>query len=489
MAIDSKFLTSILFALIGAPSVLNSIANTNPAFAAAVARRAYQERPNLIPDLQTLVRAVQSQNMNIADGQRLAKQSGYADWIWKAVYDSARQYLSPLDYITLEFRGTLQGEGVDSVLARLGFNTDDITNLRNVSKYLPTPDDMIRFAVRDIYDPDARASQGLDDGFPADFASNAAKLGMDDETAHNFWASHWQLPSPTQVFDMLHRGLIGSGDVQDYLRAADYIPIWRQRLEQISYDVITRIDAKNLRIHGIIGDDELATLYQHMGYSPDDAQLLVKLTLSEINHTEVTTPKGNILADYKAGTITRDQAQGLLTAQGYSSSDASLALDTADAQIKQELIDLESDAIIDQYVRGQIDVNEVRTQLTKLGVSQRLMDITIAREVAQARKRTKSPTKSDLDKWYIWGMITDDTYKKKLANLGYLDADIKMYLIEEQLAVIQGADAKLPWAYILRDVVSGGTDPATAIEEITAAGYDDATMVIWNDIINGLAPQ
>ncbi len=489
MGLDTKILSTAFWALLGAPSILNSIANANPAFAAAIARKAYNERPDLIPDLQSLVRAVQTGAMSLVDGQRLAKESGYTGWIWDAVLGAARQFLSPLDYITLERRGTIKGEGVDTSLAKMGFQPTDIENLRNVTKYLPTPEDAIRFAVRDIYDPARRAAQQLDDGFPADFGTFAEKVGMDLQTAMDFWAAHWQLPSPTQVFEMLHRGVADDKLVDDYLIAADYIPIWRDRLKAISYDTITRIDARNMYKHGLVSEGELQVLYQKMGYSPDDAAKLVQLTVSEATHTDTASPKANVIANYKAGTVEQGQAILQLTRQGYSEQDAVNAIQTADAEIKQELIDLEADAIIDQYARGLTDINSVRTALTKLGVSARMMDITIARELAQARKRIKGPSKSDLDKWYIVGLIGDTTYKKRMQSLGYLDPDIALYLAENQIAIVQGADAKKPYAFTLRSVANGAEDITTAETELQNMGYDQPSMDIFAEILASIVPQ
>lgn len=489
MGIDTKILTTAFWALLGAPSILNSIANANPAFAAAIARKAYNERPDLIPDLQSLARAVQIGSMSLVDGQRLAKESGYTAWIWEAVLGTMRQFLSPLDYITLERRGTIKGEGVDSSLAKMGFQPTDIENLRNVTKYLPTPEDAIRFAVRDIYDPAKRAAQQLDDGFPSAFGAFADKIGMDLQTAMDFWAAHWQLPSPSQVFEMLHRGEATDEDVDNYLIAADYIPIWRDKLKAISYDTITRIDARNMYKHGLVSEGELQTLYQKMGYSPDDASKLVQLTVSETKHTDTTGPKANVIANYKAGTIDQGQAILQLTEQGYSQTDALNAVTTADAEIKNELIALEADTIIDQYARGQIDLNAVRTELTKLGVSPRMMDITIARELAQARKRIKGPSKSDLDKWYIVGLIGDVAYKKKMQAQGYLDADIALYLAENQIAIVSGADAKKPYAFTLRGVANGSEDVSTAETELQAMGYDQLSLDIFNEILSAIVPQ
>ncbi|GAH93918.1 unnamed protein product, partial [marine sediment metagenome] len=44
---------------------------------------------------------------------------------------------------------------------------------------------------------------------------------------------HWSLPSPSQGFEMLHRGVIDEAELNMLLRALDIMPFWREKLTKV----------------------------------------------------------------------------------------------------------------------------------------------------------------------------------------------------------------------------------------------------------------
>lgn len=101
-------------------------------------------------------------------------------------------------------------------------------------KVLPSVTDMVRFAVREVYDGGQRAALDLDAEFPAAFAADAQRIGLDAEQARNYWAAHWDLPSYEQLTQMLFRGEISAAQFSSGLKALDYAPTWRPKLEAIA---------------------------------------------------------------------------------------------------------------------------------------------------------------------------------------------------------------------------------------------------------------
>jgi hypothetical protein len=99
---------------------------------------------------------------------------------------------------------------------------------------LPSVTDMVRFAVREVYDPGQRAALDLDAEFPAAFAADAEQLGLSRETVGKYWAAHWELPSYEQLAQMLFRGELSAGEFSNALKAIDYAPTWRPKLEAIA---------------------------------------------------------------------------------------------------------------------------------------------------------------------------------------------------------------------------------------------------------------
>lgn len=131
-------------------------------------------------------------------------------------------------------RGLLDGADFDRALRQAGIRPEWDELLRALQTVLPSVTDMVRFGVREVYDSGARAALDLDAEFPPAFAADAERIGLDRETAGNYWAAHWDLPSYEQGVRMLFRGEISQGQFEALLKALDYAPTWRQKLLNIA---------------------------------------------------------------------------------------------------------------------------------------------------------------------------------------------------------------------------------------------------------------
>lgn len=447
--------TKVLVGLLFAPQVIQGVLSMYPPFSSGLARKAYGDTPNLVPPPSELVGQRLKGLITSENYTNLMMEAGYSPKHAELMVKNARGYLSALDYVTAWRREELNETDLDHLLGEMGLNTNDIDTFKKVTIYYPTPQDLIRFAVRDVYSPNTIKTYGLDEDYPALLDSNAAKAGLPSEIAHWYWMAHWELPSPTQVYDMFHRKIITYEDAKLYLKNADYMPYWRDKLLQLSYDNIGRIDLRHMFAMGFLTESELSLRYQSIGYSPEDSDLLVKYDVAQGQHSNESNASSVVIASYKAGTIDRPQALEQLRAMKTSDDLASTLLDNADATIKQELIDLEADAIIDQYQQGLIDLDGVKTQLTMIGVPARMLQLTIQRELVQARKRVKRSTKADLDTWWKQGVIGHVKYTEKMKGLGYQQGDITLYLSELELAELAEKERKYAWANVMREYSDG----------------------------------
>ena len=172
------------------------------------------------------------------------------------------------------FRTDLGDQGFKDALKAADYAPAWREKLGEIARAIPTLTDMIRFAVREVYSPKQRADLKLDEDYPEAFTKQAALHGLTRDYARDYWAAHWQLPSPTQLYTMLWRGLIDEGKLDDALKAADYSPTWRDKLRDIAYHVPGRIDLRRMYAEGLIGYRELVDGYKRLGYNKDDAKML-----------------------------------------------------------------------------------------------------------------------------------------------------------------------------------------------------------------------
>src|SRR5262249_29762538 len=133
-------------------------------------------------------------------------------------------------------------------------------------------------SVREVFTPEIAQPFGQFEDFPERFADLAALQGVNREWARNYWAAHWGLPSPEQAFEMFHREIIGPDELNKLFRALDILPHWRDRMLQMSYRPMPRVDIRRLHAAGIVTDAELPKLYLHFGFSPTDAGKMAEFT-------------------------------------------------------------------------------------------------------------------------------------------------------------------------------------------------------------------
>lgn len=174
------------------------------------------------------------------------------------------------------FRGELTPDQYDGLLKALDYAPTWRGKLTTITRAIPPISDMIRFAVREVYDPAKRNALGLDAEYPAEFTAQAHKHGMQEQDARDYWAAHWRLPSAQQGYRMLWRGEINPAQLDELLKALDYPTLWRDRLANIAHLVPGRVDLRRMLAAGVIDRAEVLAGYKRLGYTEKDAETLTK---------------------------------------------------------------------------------------------------------------------------------------------------------------------------------------------------------------------
>jgi hypothetical protein len=154
--------------------------------------------------------------------------------------------------------------------------------LEAIARAIPTMSDMIRFAVREVYNPPLRKKLGIDAEYPNAFTAQAALHGMSEEHAREYWAAHWRLPSARQGYQMMWRKEIEPADLDNLLKALDYPPAWRDKLANIAHIVPGRIDLKRMFKFGILTRAEVKQGYVAIGYDAVNAERMTQIAEAEM---------------------------------------------------------------------------------------------------------------------------------------------------------------------------------------------------------------
>jgi hypothetical protein len=228
----------------------------------------------------------------------------------------ARQLLDGQTIAASMFRGLITRSEALAKLKQLGLNDQDADALLTCQELIPGPSDLISMAVREAWN-DAVASQwSYDEEYPELVGQWLSKTGMAEDWARRYWRAHWQLPSPDQAAEMVHRGLIDIETMRTLLKIADYPAYWRDKLIGITYAPLTRVDTRRMYGLGVLTRDQVKDSYRKLGYDETNAEYLTEFTVryeeddgSSKLEAQKKQTQNAIIASFKKGILTRAEAQ------------------------------------------------------------------------------------------------------------------------------------------------------------------------------------
>ena len=302
-----------LFAL----SQIRGALDVYPSLGIGYQKDAFNSYPNQIPMLTELVDMYYKGSITKEEYIQTARENGFDNNYAEIYLDTGLLYLSAVDYVTLYRRGKIDKSKLEQSLEKLHINKQTTHQLIDVTEYYPTPQDLIRFAVREVYTPDIASQYGLFEDFPQEFITEAKKVGLEKSNAERFWAAHWELPSISMAFEMFHRRIINKNELELLLRSLDVMPYWRERLTQMSYNPLTRVDVRRMHKIGVLSDEDVYNAYLDIGYSPENAKRMQEFTILYNVDEENAVSKSNMDKAYKKSLITLEQYKSFLKEAGY----------------------------------------------------------------------------------------------------------------------------------------------------------------------------
>lgn len=304
-------------------------------------------------------------------------------------------------------------------MSLLGYTEENAMQYGEVRLYYPSPQDFIRFAVRETFRPEIVKKYGYDTDFPTDILPYSGKAGIETEKMKWYWRAHWELPSAQMGYEMLHRELIDKTDLETLLKIGDMAPYWVDKVIGISWSPYTRVDARRMYDLGVLNDEEYLKALREIGFDHDKAAKMLEWTKLYVQDPEKQLTRSQIENLYKRGLQSREETIAHLGVLGYHDTVASLILELIDAKEAtddlKEFIEVQTHL----YATGQIVSGLFTSRLIDREIDPDKVKYYLFKAQVKRSKRVKLPSKEDLDRWLESDIITVSKWEEGLSNLGY----------------------------------------------------------------------
>ena len=421
---------------IALPMILSTVGST----ALSPFSEKLRQRMNALarPALMSPGEAIQSEQRGVLAAQiaqNILDRQGLPDDQADALRELVMQRPGTMEVIDYWRRELMTDAEADQALHRLGWNETSRDLIREAAYPPPGVGDLITMAVREVFSPEVAERFGQFDEIPDDYMMWAKRVGLNDYWARNYWAAHWSLPSIMQGFEMLHRDVITSDDLDRLFVALDVMPFWRDQLKAISFSPFTRVDVRRMYQQGILDRAGVVRAYKDIGYDEEKAELLAEFTVRYVDGLvkvvkakERDLSKGDVIGLMNDGVITPSETMEYLMQLGYSEDEATVLVRREEIQEERKERKAEIEAIIDQARIKVISFEQAQDALARLDLSPTETRKAIASLTRAIAARTRTPSKSDLDTWLELGLLSGPQYESEMEALGYPDKYIALYL-------------------------------------------------------------
>ena len=386
-----------------------------------------------------------------------------------------RRFPGFTELLVLLNRGEIEPEEYEDYMRRQGFTDEENKKMMELRFFYPGASDLVTLAGREAFEEDQITKFGLDKDFEKIPKWIMEKAGVSDEVARWYWIAHWNNPSLSQFFEMVHRKAEREPgvpwkleDADDYARLADINPTFVSGLRDIAYRPLTRVDVRRMKADGVLEREGVEKSYTDLGYSPvappgglSDVELMTEWTIKYAERAERELTKTQILNMYDLHQIKPAEVVTYLELIGYETSQARQIRDLADNRREEKRLR--------SYIRrGEYEFK--RGLETPDVVRNFLLDESIE----------ALPSKEDVLGWYPT-RIDEMELREHLRALRYTDANIDLYVQSE-------GEARLSKTDILRLLDQREIMEEKALTDLKALGYTpEDSMALIGPVIKRIA--
>jgi len=360
--------------------------------------------------------------------QNIVKGDIHPDWS-RTYLDAVLTKPDSRDIVAYALRQDTSLATLEPMLRKIGIHPQFTDLYKTLAYQIPPVGDIITMAVREAFSPQVASKFGQYEDFPKELETFAAQKGLSKEWAERYWAAHWNLPSPQQGFEMLHRGVIDRTELDLLLRASDVMPFWRDRLTAIAFKPLTRVDVRRMYKEGVLDEREVFEAYQDAGYDDTNAERMAEFTVKQTLSSLSKFTSGDVVKAYTNRMIDSGEARQLLRDIGIRNDDANYIISTSNYKRLWEFTDEQIKGIRNLYKKRIYDENTSRDKLAKLNLPAEQINVLMEQWFYdKVEELDQTWTTAQTLKFLKRGIISPERARQELYLIGYTDERISVYL-------------------------------------------------------------
>jgi len=332
-------------------------------------------------------------------------------------------------------RGIISSEKFSEILSRNGMSPEFHDAYEKMRYPIPGIQDLVRMAVREALPLEGVATQA------EALTMWGERISLSPTWSKAYWDAHWIWPSATQTFDMVQRGIIPADEAKQLFILNDIHPKYIDKIMQLTYTIVTRVDLRRLYQAGLIAADRLETGYRQLGYNPEDAKALADFAKMQNVSTEKDLTKSEITKAYREGMITEDEAREDFKDMGYDETEIDIILALALHQEASTERELTVSAQTSLFKAGIIDEAQYTQRLIGMGYTTQATEQLVRLNTMGKSAEQQQVTFGYLTQAYREGIIDEDYLIERLGRLNYTKEDIALIDIRETALVKKKAAA------------------------------------------------
>ncbi|KKN04653.1 hypothetical protein LCGC14_1095210 [marine sediment metagenome] len=373
-----------------------------------------------LPNAMLLVQGNLLQGVSQADMIDDIAKAGIHPTYAEKYFDGVLTKPNTQDLIAWQLRLDPTLGGLNDELRKTGVHPDYFDVYKTLAHPIPPINDLITMAVREAFTPDIAQRFGQYEGLPTAYVEAAEKKGLTKEWAERYWAAHWTLPSVQQGFAMLHRGIINQPDLSLLMRALDIMPFWRDKLMQLSYKPLTRVDVRRMHLLGTLDEAGVNRAYRDVGYNDLNAGLMTDFTVRYNRRSLAGFTQRDVVAAYINRFIESGQATSILRDIGTKADEIPNVMRLANLKREWKHKDETIVAIRNRYNKGTRNLSQTRSALSQLGFADDYVSTLLAQwEPKTEAERVATFTNAQTLKLFTMGLITEGRARQELQLLGF----------------------------------------------------------------------